>query len=291
MSVSGKWVGRTVFLIVLAFCALEGFTGLNLTGLAGKVNFQDVFITLILAAGAYFYFPLLFRKRKKKKLVKYQYHEIEDNGSYLIYIGEQGHCYKPHIAMPVFHGKIKDTLEEGLFKQPRSSFKDRIVEDLLFVSHAEQEEDIPEFFTAASGRLKVISDKFKNLVENAKVGELEFLPVKIKLAAMDPVRVIDGYWIMNIIETLDVIDMKKSDLKVQKDPESRRKLYSIEGWQKLVLTIDQIDDDLFRLPGMRNPLFVSENFLRKLEEAGIRNVEPKAKHLETGKEKYLPYKC
>jgi hypothetical protein len=118
------------------------------------------------------------------------------------------------------------------------------------------------------GRLLVVSEKVKNLLEAEKLKNNEFLPVRIINHKDRPVK--ESYFILNQIGLQDCIDLERSEYKQNRiNPE----YFSI--MKRLVIDEGRIEADtrLFRMKKYPKIPIVYRSLAQKLIDAGIIGAE------------------
>jgi len=144
----------------------------------------------------------------------------------------------------------------------------------------------------------IVSDKFKSLVEKFEILNVEFFAAEVELFdemvsrsrpkiymnAYPPGdvgggKVLTNYWWMNIWNKVDAIDRARSigvwmpgvnPITVLTFPNEDIPDYFLpqEGRQRIVLK-EGIREHLYRVEGLRGEIFVSPEFSRAMEQAGI----------------------
>ncbi|MBL4601258.1 MAG: hypothetical protein JKY84_00790 [Emcibacteraceae bacterium] len=205
---------------------------------------------------------LIFAYTKKAKKV-----------SYLIELSGQSFNYENQEGLATINKSIKGLIYLGRVQDPRTSIAHLVPSHLEARTLTQDKTEIVEFVGVQGGLIEVVSDKFKKLVENANVPGVEFFPIPMRMVTKDPIETVDGYYLMNVYETLDIIDYESSEfIKAEMNPNNPDEYSNIPKWKRLVLTVNNIDNDLFRLPGMKRKLFISERFYKILQENEIRNI-------------------
>jgi len=115
--------------------------------------------------------------------------------------------------------------------------------------------------------LLIISQAFADIVKSLPHGQMEFLPIKIinhrnKVAS-------DSYYLLNIIGTVDCLDLEKSTYK-----QSAMDADEIFSIQNMVLLEDRIPENtsIYRLHRMPTLFLVSEPLKNAVVEAGLTGI-------------------
>jgi hypothetical protein len=144
----------------------------------------------------------------------------------------------------------------------------------------------------------IVSDKFKSLIEQFEIPNVEFFPAEVELFdgkvsgsrpkiymnAYPPGdvgggKVLKNYWWMNLWNKVDAIDRAKSrgvwmpgvnSISARTFPNEYIPDYFLprDGRQEIVIRED-VREHLYRVEGLRAEIFVSPEFFQALERAGI----------------------
>jgi hypothetical protein len=108
---------------------------------------------------------------------------------------------------------------------------------------------------------QIISDNFKQVIEEYVDGLVEFFPIRIKTKEEQK------YYIMNVVNICDCLDKEKSEAKYFSD--NIRIMRMIEYAFK---PMDEKDSRIFRLKGSEKNVYINEYIKEILEKAGIQGV-------------------
>lgn len=108
--------------------------------------------------------------------------------------------------------------------------------------------------------MPVFSERAINILNDLMKDSAEYLPF------LCPGKV--KFWGINVLRTIDCIDFTNS--KVVRFSSGK-----IMEFKKYAFKVDILDDvDIFKIPDLRNSMvFVSENFVNKVNEAGLEGFE------------------
>ncbi len=121
---------------------------------------------------------------------------------------------------------------------------------------------------ANSDQLLIISDRFRVVLEEFQVKDIEYLPVKIKdhkgrMAS-------EHYWIANFLVLTEAVDRERSIF--DDNPGSEDEIF---GFDKLVLREDILKSGpvIFSLKEEPMTFIARQDLVRRIEEAGLAGVE------------------
>ncbi len=132
-----------------------------------------------------------------------------------------------------------------------------------FSDHFPDRRKLYDFVRNTVGVL-LVSSRVRQVLEELHVDNVEFLPITMCDHQWNSVG--EGYGILNVLGSQDVIDMKKSDYDI--DPITKREITRLGN---LVLTKDSIDPkaDLFRARNMMELILISDRVREAFIKAGL----------------------
>nr|WP_216612056.1 DUF1629 domain-containing protein [Myxococcus xanthus] len=132
-----------------------------------------------------------------------------------------------------------------------------------FSDHFPDRRKLYDFVRNTVGVL-LVSSRVKQVLEDLQVHNAEFLPVTMCDHQWSPVA--EGYGILNVLGSQDVIDLERSDCDI--DPITKKEVTRVGN---LVLTQGKIDPkaDIFRARNMMELVLVSERVKISFEQAGL----------------------
>jgi len=132
-----------------------------------------------------------------------------------------------------------------------------------FSDHFPDRRKLYDFVRNTVGVL-LVSLRVKQVLEDLQVDNSEFLPVTMCDHQWSPVA--EGYGILNVLGSQDVIDLEKSDCDI--DPITKKEVTRVGN---LVLTQGKIDPkaDIFRARNMMELILISDRTKRAFEQAGL----------------------
>ena len=131
-----------------------------------------------------------------------------------------------------------------------------------FSDHFPDRRKLYDFVRNTVGVL-LVSSRVRQVLEELKVDNMEFLPVTMCDHQWN--RVAEGYGILNVLGSQDAIDMEKSTYDLSA---ISRKIRHVSN---LVLAKDKIDPktDLFRARNMMELILISDRAREAFEKAGL----------------------
>ncbi|WP_163782537.1 imm11 family protein [Myxococcus vastator] len=132
-----------------------------------------------------------------------------------------------------------------------------------FSDHFPDRRKLYDFVRNTVGVL-LVSSRVTQVLEELKVDNAEFLPVTMCDHQWNPAA--EGYGILNVLGSQDVIDLDKSDCDI--DPITKKEVTRVGN---LVLTQGKIDPkaDIFRARNMMELILVSERVRNAFEQSGL----------------------
>ncbi|MFP2960102.1 imm11 family protein [Myxococcus sp. 1LA] len=166
-------------------------------------------------------------------------------------------------------GGIIDALPEGSPANWKFSRGESLVRQfpvcgkVSFSDHFPERRKLYDFVKNTVGVL-LVSSRVKRVLEDLHVGNVEFLPVSMCDHQWNPVA--EGYEILNVLGSEDVIDLEKSDVDI--DPITKKEVTRVGN---LVLTQGKIDPkaDIFRARNMMELILISDRTKLAFERAGL----------------------
>ncbi len=121
----------------------------------------------------------------------------------------------------------------------------------------------------------IISKKLRDIFEEKSGAHFEFFPIKVKDKKG---RVVDKeYFIANLLDTVDCVDMEKSEYRICSIIKDQ-----VDRFSLLVFDENRIDSskNIFRLKDQTKLIVITSNFLKVLVDNGIKGpaLEPIEKH-------------
>lgn len=114
----------------------------------------------------------------------------------------------------------------------------------------------------------IISEKLKLVLENHKIMGIQYLPIKVK-NKLDS-KQLNNYYVANIYNLVDALDLQKSDYSIFELDENE-KIFSVKVH---VLEEEKLKGlDIFRLKEDHIPKFVSKNIVNLIKENDITGFE------------------
>jgi hypothetical protein len=161
------------------------------------------------------------------------------------------------VALPFSLTRRSDTISGDMNEFRKILFRDQggsvvgVLPDALSARVDEIDPaQIPGCFRRSG--ITIVSSALREIVESFDVPCIEFFPVKLELleeggdfekAPTGPGEIIEGYWLMNCWNRIDVVDLEHSDLVWQKSFVGHRPPWFV-GWKRLVLKAP-IEADLY----------------------------------------------
>ena len=140
------------------------------------------------------------------------------------------------------------------------SLKDKFSDDVIL----EMDKDDPEnrvLYDMVENiiQLPIISEPFKEMLQNCDCGNVDFLPVSIKNHRNKIEK--EKYYIVNLVDSVDYINKEKSTIEY--DPMDESKIFSIEN-----IALKKIPEgrSLFRADYYPARYVVSEDLKNKIED-------------------------
>jgi len=172
----------------------------------------------------------------------------------------------------------RDWFVQVLARDEGASIADTVADKLFAYVNLNDPADLPDYLTWGGSGQTLVSNEMKALVEGFAVPNTEFFPVKLVLRKggmkdndepwEDGVSV-DGFWLMNSWNRLDVIDTEKSVVEWQKSFVGERAPW-ITRWKRLVFTA-AIEEDLFGfVHHLRRRRFISTRLRDAILQKGLR---------------------
>ncbi|MHB8065992.1 MAG: imm11 family protein [Ruminiclostridium sp.] len=121
-----------------------------------------------------------------------------------------------------------------------------------------------DFLASTFGGL-VISSKFKAILENLKVGGIQYIPINIQ--ADTDGKKLEGYYIANILNLVDALDLEHSEYKEFSAAGGKVKMLSV---MVFALKRNQIENiHVLRLKNQNMPMFISEKVKLAIESNNL----------------------
>lgn len=109
----------------------------------------------------------------------------------------------------------------------------------------------------------IISEKFRNVLQNVTTEKIQYLPVNI--ININNNQKLGNYFVVNIYNTVEALDLDKSEYKIFEIDENE-KVISVK---KYALKLENINKDIFKLKEKTIPIFLSERVMNEIKENNI----------------------